>query len=192
MSPLNPNWQFGVNGKWNNVYPLKPTGNWFQWVPIVSLSMYPKLPIGIELGFNGGMESETMGTHWNLLAIGPHWNQPAIGFNGYPLFHFPCTPNCQMVLNWDSMGAFNGDSIGKSIQLEEPVINYWYFIIDIGNCPPIRYIPISFALTSSHRSFEVNSRVTFTVTQARTHIYIYTKYACCFVVSNHYNQYIYC
>ena len=143
-----------------------------------------------------------MGTHWNQLAIGPHWNQLAIGFNGdqlpigsngdqlpiggfngYPLFHFPCTPNCQLVLNWDSMGAFNGDSIGKSIQLEEPVINYWYFIIDIGNCPPIRYIPISFALTSSHRSFEVNSRVTFTVTQARTHIY--TKYACCFLVSNH-------
>ena len=27
-------------------------------------------------------------------------------------------------IDWDAMGALNGDSIGKSIQIEKPVINY--------------------------------------------------------------------
>ena len=85
----------------------------------------------VPMGTNCQLVS--MGTHCftfhllqigDQLPIGSNGDQLPIGFNGYPLFHFPFTPNCQLVLNWDSMGAFNGDSIGKSIQLEEPVINY--------------------------------------------------------------------
>ena len=37
MSPLNTNWQFGVHGKWNKGYLLKPICNWSPLKPTIQL-----------------------------------------------------------------------------------------------------------------------------------------------------------
>ena len=148
-SPLNTHWQFGVHGKWNNGYPLKPIEiktnwsplkpigfnrdllvsmgtywfqwgpiglngypccqlvsmgtnwfrfNWFQLVPIVSLSMYSKLPIGIQLGFN-----------W-------YWIRFQWGISSYQLV---------------SMGIFYTQSV---LNIQVMLVSYYYFDLFLDIC----------------------------------------------------------
>ena len=115
-SPLNTNWQFGVHGKWNNGYPLKPIEiktnwsplkpigfnrdllvsmgtNWFQWVPM--------LPIGFIGDQLVSFQLVSIGTHCFTFHVLQIANWYSIGI--------------QLVLNKVSMGNFqlpigiNGD-----------------------------------------------------------------------------------